>query len=305
MEGVFNGQFKCITRPVFFHLRLVDVAYRQPDRVRIRFMEEVQFVHTLTVDERNLAYDVIGQGPPVLCIHGFPLSRRLWFPVAEALKDRYRFILPDLRGMGESQASDEASMATYADDLVAIVDHLGERGTFTIMGLSMGGYVAFEFVRRHSTRIRALILADTRAEADAPEKAKSRLEQAEKVLLEGPDFLIDAMLPQLFSPKAPESLVQEWSAIMRATDPRGIAAALRAMAARPDSTATLAGIYAPTLVIVGQDDVLTPPWAAQLMFEGIAGARMTTIQDAGHMTPVEDPDAFVRAVAEFFEDIRG
>lgn len=260
---------------------------------------------TLTVDERNLAYDVVGQGPAVLCIHGFPLCRKLWAPVAARLADRYRFVMPDLRGMGESQVSDETSMASYADDLTAILDHVGERGPVTVMGLSMGGYIAFEFVRRHSTRIRALILADTRAEADSPEKARSRLEQAERVLLEGTDFLIDALLPQLFSPKTPEAVVKEWSAIMRATDPRGVAAALKAMAARPDSTATLAGINAPALVIVGQDDVLTPPWASQLMFEGIAGAKLTTIQDAGHMTPVEDPDAFVRAVAEFFEEIRG
>ncbi len=246
----------------------------------------------------NITYEVHGRGDPVLFIHGFPLSRELWRPMIEPMSDRFTLIMPDLRGMGDSEATCDASMADYSDDLAALLEVIGEKRPAAVVGLSMGGYVAFEFYRRHRDRVRALVLADTRAEADTPESAKTRLETAEKVMREGSGVVADAMAAKLFARSASPALVEEWRAIMTATKPMGVAAALKAMASRPDSTPTLKDIVVPTLIVVGEEDAITPPPLSRAMHAGIAGSRIRMIPECGHMPPVERPDAFSRAVGE-------
>ena len=258
-----------------------------------------------TVRGTEIAYQDLGTGPAVLCIHGFPLSHQLWTPIADRLSDRFRFIMPDLRGHGQTAATPTAFMTDYADDLAALLDDLKIEEPVHVMGLSMGGYVAFEFFRRHAARVRSLVLADTQAAADTPEKAKSRSETAAKVLAQGCEFLVDAMLPNLFAADAPKETVNAWRKIMLATDPKGVAAALHAMADRIDSAPTFAQIKVPTLVVVGEHDAITPPDLARVMSDGIPNAKLEVISGAGHMSPVEAPDAYAKIVGDFVDSHDG
>jgi pimeloyl-ACP methyl ester carboxylesterase len=255
---------------------------------------------------RGLRYDfdVHGDGSPVVMLHGFPLSRALWSPCAAALGESHRVILPDLRGMGATEASDAATIDDYADDVAALLDHLGQTRPITLAGHSMGGYIAMAFARRHRDRLGALILVDTQAGPDSDEKKRDRAQTADRVLAEGSGVVAnDKMLGVLFAPGAPRALQSQWLDIMAATDPRGVAAALRAMAGRPDSTPDLAQWDMPALIVVGVHDALTPPAKARQMHETIAGSQLAVVPGAGHMTPVEAPDRFTQIVRTFLDSL--
>lgn len=256
-----------------------------------------------TSDGVRLWVEVRGRGTPLLFVHGFPLSGELWSGVAEAVGDGYRTIVPDLRGHGRSEASESASMARYALDLVEVLEAAGEKGPVVVVGLSMGGYVAMELLRRAPERVRALVLVDTRAQGDTAEAARGRQETAERVLREGSEVAGDPMVEKLFAPGAPAPLRDRWRAIMAATPPAGVAAALRAMAVRPDSFGTLASAGRPVLVVVGEHDAITPPDDARRMAEATPGARLAVVAGAGHMTPVEQPERFVALLREFLTGV--
>lgn len=256
-----------------------------------------------TINGIDMNYEVHGAGEPVLFIHGFPLSGEMWKSAAADLKSGYMVIVPDLRGHGGSAATKEASMADYADDLAALLDHVRETRPVMVVGLSMGGYVAMEFYRRHRARVRALVLVDTRAEADSPEAAKGRKDTAEKVLKEGSKVVADAMIGKLFAPDAPADMKSKWQAIMAATAPAGTAAALLAMAGRVDSMPTLQAMKLPVLVVVGEQDVITPPDCAQRMHVAAKGSQLETVAGAGHMVPVEKPGGFTITLKKFLAQV--
>lgn len=258
----------------------------------------------LKLSDIEFKYKVHGSGPVLICIHGFPLSHELWTPLAELIGDRVRLVMPDLRGLGGSSASPTASMQTYADDLAALLDHLGIKEPVTVIGLSMGGYIALEFMRRHGDRANGLILADTRAENDAPAKAAERAQAAQRCLKEGVDFLVEAMLPNLFADDASQELKNQWRDIMSRSNPMGVAAALVAMGERPDSVPSLGSIRVPTLVIVGEKDAITPPDAARVMSDGIDGATLEILPGVGHMSAVEAPSDFARLVGAFIRNCK-
>lgn len=247
----------------------------------------------------ELYYEASGQGPPLMFVHGFPLSGRMWQPTVERISAAYRCIVPDLRGHDRSSATPTADMARYADDLAAVLDADGERRPVVLVGLSMGGYIAFEFFRRHRQRISALVLADTRAGADTQEARTKREETAQAVEKGGSRVVADAMVDKLFAPGAAASLRNEWHEIMSRTQPMGVAAALRAMAARPDSTPTLSKIDCPVLIVVGEHDTITPPDVHREMHAAITGSRLESIADAGHLSPLEKPDRFAAALTAF------
>ena len=253
----------------------------------------------VTIDGTDLHYEVHGRGEPVLLIHGFPLSGRLWDGVVARLRGRYRLIVPDLRGHGDSGATTEVSMGRFAADLAAILEEIGEKRPAVLVGMSMGGYVAFEFWRRYPDRVRALALVDTRAARDTAEAARARHELADRVLLEGSGVVADGMIDRLFAPDAPAELRERWRTIMAATPPEGVAAALRAMARRRGSVRTLRRMDVPTLVVVGAEDVITPPAEARAMAEAAPGATLRVIPGAGHMTPVERPEALGEVIGDF------
>jgi pimeloyl-ACP methyl ester carboxylesterase len=248
-------------------------------------------------------YEVHGRGDPVLFVHGFPLTLGLWTPLLEHLGDDRLLILPDLRGHGETEAAESATMADFADDLHALLDHVAPNTPACVVGLSMGGYIAFEFFRRHRSSVRALVLADTRPTADSPEAADGRRESARRVLAEGSHVIADGMIDKLFAPQASDDLRKGWYAIMSATSPAGVAAALRGLADRPDSRDTLPRIDVPTLILVGEHDAITTPDDARAMHDAIGGSRLEIIPGAGHMAPVEQPEPFAKALRAFLNAV--
>ena len=252
----------------------------------------------------NLAYTDQGTGLPIVFLHAFPFNRRMWEAQVQALSGRYRTIAVDLRGHGESDAPLwRYTLELFADDVNGLLDHLGIRQA-VLAGLSMGGYLCFAFHRKYPERIKALVLADTRAEADKPEAAAWRFTLAQKVYKEGAKAVADDMGPKLLTPKAPPALVKQVRDIILSTEVSGIAGDLMAMVERPDSTPLLARIACPTLVLVGQQDVLTTPEENKRIAEGITNARFEIIPGAGHMSNLEQPEAFTRAMAAFLEGIR-
>lgn len=254
------------------------------------------------VDGIALHYHDEGQGEPVLLIHGFPLSSELFQPQRAALSSRFRVITPDLRGMGQSDApADGYSMETYADDLVALLDHLGI-GQVIVGGMSMGGYVLFALLRRHADRVKGVMLLDTKAAADTEEGKAGRRAMAEQAQREGSPAIADAMLPKMLTEQTrteqPE-LVQFVHAMMAATPVDGIVGALDAMAARRDSTDLLAQINVPTLIVVGREDAVTPVAVAQDMQRAIADAELAVIDGAAHAAGVERPAAVNAALEQW------
>jgi pimeloyl-ACP methyl ester carboxylesterase len=256
----------------------------------------------MSIDGRSLYYEVHGTGDPILLIHGFPLSGELWKPFVPALEEEFRLIIPDLRGHGRSQASARVTMAGFADDLATLLEKIGETLPVVLVGMSMGGYISFEFYRRHRERVHALVLANTRAQADNPGDAQLRREMVRLAKRKGSVTIAEAMMPRLFGPRAPVELRTRWIEIMAATKPEGIVAALEVMAQRPDSFPTLASIICPILIITGEDDTLTPPGDAKRMQQA-ANARLEILSGAGHMSPVERPGTFIEVLRRFLNEL--
>ena len=259
------------------------------------------------VHDIEMAYDDAGSGPSVLLLHGYPFNRSMWSEQREALSASYRVITPDLRGHGETTASSEpATMEEMARDVVALLDKLGiER--VSLGGLSMGGYVALAFYRRFPLRVRALILADTRPQADTPDARRNREEQAEKILKEGMQSIADDFLKKVLTPatlsEKPEVVARVREMILK-TNPQGAANALRGMAMRHDQTDFLEGILVPALLIVGSEDKLTPTADAELMKREIRGSRLEVIEGASHLSNLERPTEFNRALLNFLDALQ-
>ena len=254
---------------------------------------------TAQVNGIELAYREEGKGHPLLLVHAFPLSSAMWEDQLDALSAHFRVIAPDLRGFGATApGSGAASLDLHADDLAGLLDYLGVEKA-SVAGLSMGGYVSFALLRRHRGRIERLILADTRAGADNEEGQQRREKNAQLAEQQGAGALAEQMLPKLLAASATAELREHVQKIIEANDRAGLAAALRAMAARPDSTPLLASIELPTLIIVGSEDALTPPSEAHAMNAAITSSQLVEIAGAGHLSNLEDPAAFNAAVADF------
>jgi 3-oxoadipate enol-lactonase len=259
------------------------------------------------VREIEVAYDDVGRGPALVLLHGFPFNRSMWAEQREALAAAYRVITPDLRGMGESTSADgPATMEEMAHDVAALMDKL-DVGRAAVGGLSMGGYVALAFYRRHRLRTRALILADTRPGADTLDARRTREEQAQKILKEGTAAIADDFLKKVLTfetlAERPEVAARVRAMILK-TDARGAAAALRGMAVRHDQTSFLEDVIVPTLILVGSEDQLTPPQEAELMRREIRGSRVEVIDGASHLSNVERPAEFNLALKTFLDELR-
>jgi 3-oxoadipate enol-lactonase len=255
----------------------------------------------MQVIDDALAHVDVGRGLPVVLLHAFPLNRSMWEPQIAALFGECRCIVPDLRGFGNSPRSGPYTMDRYADDVGALLDAL-QIEQAVVVGLSMGGYVALALWRRHRKRIRALVLSDTRAAADTPEAAQKRLDLAEMARAQGVDAVIDKQLPGLIGKSTRErqpDLVERIRSIMAQSSVDGIVGGLEAMRTRPDSTPLLAGIDVPTLIVVGDEDAITPAKDARAMHEAIPNSRLEVIPEAGHLSNLERPAAFNTALSGF------
>jgi 3-oxoadipate enol-lactonase len=211
-------------------------------------------------DGVEIGYDDVGTGMPVAFIHGFPHNRTLWAPQVSALVDRARCIAPDLRGFGESSRHGPFSIDQFADDVAMLLRLLGiERPV--VVGLSMGGYVAFALWRRHREMVRALVLADTRAGVDSEETRAKRIALMEVARTRGSGAVADGqivgMIGKSTRAKRP-ALIDDVHRMLGSASVEGICGALESMLGRADSIPTLPTIDVPTLVIVGAEDVLTP-----------------------------------------------
>ena len=254
----------------------------------------------------TLAVDIRGDGPALLLVHGFPLDRTLWAHQVATLAG-WRRIAPDLRGMGSSDVPEDGySIAAYADDLVHLLDRL--RVTRAVVaGLSMGGYVVFDLWRRYRDRIAGVILADTRADADSAEGRAGRDAMIQLAQADGSRAVAERMLPRVLGRSTQQTqpiLVDQVREMMARAPVNGVIGALWAMKERPDATSLLSTIDVPALVVVGQEDELTPPSAARALADAIPSAALTVIPGAGHLSPLEAPTAVSRVLAEFLEHVR-
>lgn len=259
-----------------------------------------------TIHHLNIDYRDQGSGEPVIFIHAFPLNQTMWEEQLAALNHHCRAITLDLRGFGGSDVSDEPctmeQMATDVRGLMAVLDI--ERAT--LVGLSMGGYVALAFYREYPDAVRALVLADTRASGDTHAARERRLQSAEKAEREGAAAIADDMTPLLLGKTTQATrpdLAVRVRAMIKGNSPKGIAAAQRAMAVRRDSIYMLPAIDFPTLILVGAEDGLTPVAEAESLRDGIRGARLQVIEGAGHLSNIERPHEFNAALIEFIESL--
>lgn len=259
----------------------------------------------VTIGDATLSVENCGNGPVLLLVHGFPLDHQMWRHQVDDLSRDFRVLVPDLRGFGQSTVSPGVmTMQRHADDLVALLDALHIAQPVTVCGLSMGGYIAFAFALHHRDRLAKLILCDTRAAADSPEAAKVRLENAQKVLAEGPQALVDGMMPKLFAEatcREQPDIVKATRKVMLDTKPEGIAAALRGMAERPDVTGRLPEIDVPTLVVCGEHDVIAPVAEMRSIAAALPQGQFLFVAGAGHMAPLEKPEEVNAAIREFLQ----
>jgi 3-oxoadipate enol-lactonase len=262
----------------------------------------------LDFNDNKVAFkDHGGEGTPVLLLHAFPLDAEMWEPQVEALGDKFRFVTVDLLGFGESDAPQDRSaysIEAYADQAKAVVDALGV-GKVVLVGLSMGGYVILAFLRKYRDFAAGVVLADTRAEADAPEGIQKRTAQQKQVSEQGTAELIDALIGALLSQSTVERKrdVTERVKSLMDNPAYGYIGALEAMKNRPDSTDGLVEIKVPSLIVVGENDGLTPPELSRKMHEHIGGSRLVVLPEAGHLSNLESPEAFNGALAEFLAHV--
>ena len=248
-----------------------------------------------------------GQGLPVVFLHGYPFDKSMWSDQLDVIAAAgFRAIAPDLRGLGETQSSSEvAAMDDMARDVAALLDQLDVQRA-VVCGLSMGGYVAFDFAHLFPERVRGLVLAGTRAPADSDQEKAGREQQVQTMLRAGMVPISIATLPKLLAPRTlaeKPDVVKRVRAMITKSDPNGAAAAQRGMASRRDYTEGLARINVPTLIIVGREDSIRPVAAAEFMHRGIRDSRLEIIEDAAHMTNMEQPEAFNRVLIEFLNEL--
>lgn len=260
----------------------------------------------IEANDIHVGYEEWGGGEPLVLLHAFPCNRSMWAPQISTLTQTHqiRVITPDFRGFGESYIPEGPyPVETLADDIAALLDAL-QIETCALGGLSLGGYVAFAFYRKYGARLRALILADTRPQADTDANRAAREELAQLAEREGSRAVAERQLPRMFTPATlqdPTGITARLRAMMEAANPTGIAGALRGIALRPDSTDLLPQITCPTLLITGEEDVITPPADARLMAERIPNAQLSIIPRTGHISNMERPEVFNQLLVAFLE----
>ena len=258
-----------------------------------------------TIEVSGVRFRVVdeGTGPVILFVHGFPLDHSMWSAQIEEFSKTNRVIAPDLRGFGGTDGALYAvSMEQYADDLAGLLEALQADQPITFCGLSMGGYIGWQFAQRHSSWLGRLILCDTRSVADSAEAASNRLKMAEIVMKEGPAPVAWAMMPKLFAPATSElqpELTERIRNIVLATNPIAIAAAHRGMAVRPDVSSFLPTLHVPTVVIVGEYDAISPPAEMKAISEALPNSQFAVISNAGHMAPLENPIVVNQIIRKF------
>lgn len=262
-------------------------------------------IQTKSIDA-DIVYRLLGEGSPLVLLHPFPVHHEFWLPAAQALTSRYQLILPDLRGHGDSGAGEgPATMAKHAADIARVLDH-AQIGRAPFAGVSIGGYVLFEFWRSYRARVAALALCNTKAQADSPEAKAGRLQAAVEVLQQGTEPFFEGMAAKVLGNSTRSSrpdLVDGALGMMRKMSAENVARVQRGMAERPDSVADLKSIDVPTLLVTGDEDTLTGPPEAELMRKHISGSELKIIKRAGHYSPWERPAEAGQLLRKFFDSV--
>jgi 3-oxoadipate enol-lactonase len=262
--------------------------------------------HRINSSDAEIVYFMLGDGPPVVLLHPFPVHHEFWTPVAAVLAARYRVVMPDLRGHGESEAGEgPATMEKHAADLVCVLDD-ADVGRAPMIGVSIGGYALFEFWRRSRGRVTALGLCNTKAQADSAEARAGRLQAAEDVIERGTEQFFAGMAAKVFGRTTRESrpdLVEGALRMMRKMSPQDVAQVQRGMAARTDSADTLKTINVPTLIVTGEEDLMTGVKEAEFMRGSIAGSEMRVIAKAGHYAAWERVEEVARVLRQFLDGL--
>jgi pimeloyl-ACP methyl ester carboxylesterase len=258
--------------------------------------------------DADIFYEVLGSGPPVVLLHPFPAHHDLWKPAAQALVAHHCVILPDLRGHGDSGIGEgPATMEKHAADISRVLDHEGI-GRAPFVGVSIGGYVLFEFWRKYRARVEALVLCNTKAGADTPEARRGRLQAASDVMERGTEPFFESMVPKLMGKTTISTrpdLVEGALRMMRKMSAEDVAMVQRGMAERPDSVETLKTINVPVLIVTGDEDIVTGVAEAELMRQNIPGSQMKVIARAGHYSPWEQSEEVGKLLRQFVDGIRG
>ena len=260
-------------------------------------------IRAVTIDDATLSCIDAGEGHVLLFVHGFPLDHTMWAAQLDCFRQGYRVIAPDLRGFGKSDgANDLLTMEQFADDLKSLLDASRVEEPITLCGLSMGGYIAFQFALKYPGLLSRLILCDTRAAADSQEVQMNREVVASQVLEEGPEFLVDGMIEKLFAPISGQTnpeMIRQVKEVIRNSSPLAIAGASRGMAQRIDAQPYLADIEVPALVLCGSEDVITPPEEMEKFSRKMPRAEFHVIAGAGHMAPLEKPEPVNHLIQQF------
>lgn len=258
------------------------------------------------IETRTTDWNLVdqGEGIPLLLVHGFPLDHSMWRNQIGALAQHVRVIAPDLPGFGKSRAKEPGliSMDGFANRLQELLTALGVDQPVCFCGLSMGGYIGWQFWKLHRQQLGALIACDTKSLADTPEVARARQMMARSIEKEGSQTIAADLIEKLFDESTlsqqPE-LIEQTRKVIHESDRDVVAGAHRAMAARPDTTSWLSEIEVPTLVAVGEHDIISTPDEMLQIANSIPNSTFLKIAGAGHMAPFEQPQAFNRAVVEF------
>ena len=250
-----------------------------------------------------LSYSEKGSGQPLVLLHAFPLNRHMWDRQLEDWSNRYRVIAPDFRGFGESDlGEDESRMESFADDVKDLLDSLKVAGKSILLGLSMGGYVAFEFCRKYPERLMAMIMIATQPIADSEESRKSRYELAEMVRTRGTEVLSEQMTPRLLGKTTREirpDVVETVRRLIIKNSSRGVSKACYGLASRRDSTPILETIRVPVLIVAGAEDPIIPASQLEALKAGIRQSQLVVIPQSGHLVNLEQPQELDRLVQVF------
>ena len=257
-------------------------------------------------DDADIFYDVAGAGPPVVLLHPFPVNHEFWLPITKYLAPRYRLIMPDLRGHGDSGLGDgPATMQKHAVDVARIMSDAGvDRAP--LIGVSIGGYTIFEFWRRFRDRVSGLVLCNTKASADTADARAGRLKAADDVLQNGTESFFEGMLQKVLAESTRQlrpDLVEGALRMMRRMSAEDIAGVQRGMAERPDSVSTLKTITERVLIITGDEDKVTGVPEAEIMKQNIANSQMKVIAKAGHYSPWEQPEEVGKLLRQFLDSM--
>lgn len=262
----------------------------------------------LIVNELTVNYTDQGpeEAPAIIFIHGFPLNLSMWDHQVEALKDNFRVITYDIRGHGESDAGNEAfTIDLFVSDLIGLMDTL-KIDKATLCGLSMGGYIALNAIENYPDRFDALVLCDTNCMADSPEAKEKRIKAVESIIKDGVNKYAEGSILNLFAPESFKTKVAEITSVKQMiinTSELALCSALLALSSRSETCSKLVDIHVPTLILVGEKDILSPVTHAKFMHENIKNSTLEIIEQAGHLSNLEYPEVFNQHLKLFFESV--